>query len=172
MAAEYERVILRDATKEDGPTLLTLMHAAFEEYKNVLAPPSAAHTETLGSVLKRLTAGYAVLALTGSEPVGFAFYEPKGAHLYFSRLSVLPRFRNRGIGRALIEYVEGRARATGASGVRLGVRLQLPHLVRRYEQLGYRITEYHTHPGYAQPTFVYMEKDGGGVEGRIWKSEI
>jgi hypothetical protein len=46
----------------------------------------------------------------------------------------------------------------GAAGVKLGVRLQLPHLVARYERLGYRITKYMTHSGYAQPTFVYMEK--------------
>jgi ribosomal protein S18 acetylase RimI-like enzyme len=158
MAPENEHVILREATKEDAPTLLRLMHAAFEEYKNVLDPPSAAHTETVGTVLKKLSTGAAVIAYIDGEPVGFAFYEPKGTHLYFSRLSVLPAFRSRGVGRKLIDHVERRARETGAAGVRLGVRLQLPHLVARYERLGYGITEYRTHEGYVAPTFVFMEK--------------
>jgi hypothetical protein len=38
------------------------------------------------------------------------------------------------------------------------VRLQLPHLVARYERRGYRTTKQMTHRGYAQPTFIYMEK--------------
>jgi ribosomal protein S18 acetylase RimI-like enzyme len=158
MATENEHVILREARKEDAPTLVRLMHAAFDEYKNVLDPPSAAHAETVQTVQKRLAAGSAAIALVGGEPAGFAFYEPRGTHLYFSRLSVLPEFRNRGVGRALIQYVERRARETGRAGVRLGVRLQLPHLVARYERLGYRITEYVAHPGYTDPTFVFMEK--------------
>ena len=100
-----------------------------------------------------------MLACIDAGPAGFAFYEPRGTYLYFSRLSVLPELRNRGIGRALIGYVEHRAREIGAAGVRLGARLQLLHLVDRYTRLGYHITEYVAHPGYAEPTFVFMEKD-------------
>lgn len=57
--------------------------------------------------------------------------------------------------------VAGECGAPGARhrrGVRLGVRLQLPHLVVRYERLGYRITKYMTHAGYEHPTYVFMEK--------------
>lgn len=90
------------------------------------------------------------MARIGGEAVGVAFYQPQGGQVYFSRLSVLPTFRNRGVGRALIEYVERRALETGAAGVRLGVRLQLPHLIARYERLGYCIAKYMTHDGYAQ----------------------
>ena len=159
MAAENEHVILRDASEGDAGALLTLVHAAFGEYKNVLDPPSAAHAESIESVLKHLANGFAVVAIAGVEPVGFAFYELRGRHVYFSRLSVLPEWRNRRVGRALVEYVERRAREMPVAGVRLGVRLQLPHLVRWYERLGYRIVEYCTHPGYPRPTFVFMEKE-------------
>lgn len=150
---------LLEASDEDAPTLLQLMLVAFQEYEGVLDPPSAAHTETVESVNKRLASGSAVLALIDGDPAGFAFYQPHGTHLYFSRLSVLPAIRNRGIGRALIDYVEARAREHGFAGVRLGVRVQLPHMRARYERLGYRITEYRTHEGYEKPTYVFMEKD-------------
>ena len=71
---------------------------------------------------------------------------------------MLPQWRNNGIGTAILDYVEQRARQIGAAGVRLGVRLQLPHLVARYERMGYRITKHMTHAGYTEPTFVFMEK--------------
>jgi GNAT superfamily N-acetyltransferase len=134
------------------------MWAAFEEYEGVLDPPSGAHHESIDTVGRRLSRGAAVLASVAEKPVGFAFYELDAGLLYFGRLSVLPQWRNRGVGGALLGYVERRARETGAAGVRLGVRLQLPHLVARYERLGYRTTKHMTHPGYARPTFVYMEK--------------
>jgi len=149
---------IRAALPEDAPVLLELMRAAFEEYEGVLSPSSGAHSETVDTVRRKLTAGGAVLALVDEEPAGWAYYEAVGDLLYFGRLSVLPRFRNRGIGRALLDEVERRARDTGAAGVRLGVRLQLPHLVERYQRLGYQVTEYRTHQGYTTPTYVFMEK--------------
>ncbi len=139
------------------------MQEAFAEYERVLDPPSGARRETLESTNRHLAAGPAVVAEVDGEPAGFAFYEPAGPLVYFSRLSVRPAFRMRGIGRALLEHVETRARDSGASGVRLGVRLQLPHLIARYQRFGYRITEYRTHEGYAQPTYVMMEKTWEGL---------
>ena len=38
---------LREATTADLPTLLVLVHKAFEEYRGRLDPPSGAHDETL-----------------------------------------------------------------------------------------------------------------------------
>jgi GNAT superfamily N-acetyltransferase len=151
-------ITIREANVQDAETILRLMLAAFAEYDGVLNPPSGAHDETIRTVRLKLKRGGAVVAYVDKEPAGFAFYEPVKDLLYFGRLSVLPAFRNRGIGAALLEHVEARARHTGAAGVRLAVRLQLPHLVARYERLGYRTTKHMTHKGYAEPTYVFMEK--------------
>jgi len=150
-------ITLREAGPDDAQVLLHLMRAAFEEYEGVLDPPSGAHQETIDTVGRRLARGAAVLASVEDEPVGFAFYELDEGLLYFGRLSVLPQWRSKGIGGALLDYVERHARETGAAGVRLGVRMQLPHLIARYERRGYRTTKHMTHTGYAQPTFIYME---------------
>jgi GNAT superfamily N-acetyltransferase len=152
------QITFREARAEDALTLLRLMQAAFEEYDGLLDPPSGVQKETIDNVRQRLTAGAAVLASVGDTPVGFAFYYPDEDLIYFGRLSVVPHARNRGVGRALLEYVERRAQDAGAAGVKLGVRLQLPHLLARYERSGYRITQYKTHSGYESPTYVYMEK--------------
>lgn len=156
------QLTIREASPDDAPVLLRLMHEAFAEYAHVLDPPSGAHNETLDTIRRHLAAGPAVIAYLDGEPAGFAFYEPVGPLVYFSRLSVRPKFRMQGIGCALVEQVEQRAKDSGAAGVRLGVRLQLPHLIARYERFGYRITEYRTHEGYAKPTYVLMEKTWGG----------
>ena len=152
------QITIREAGSDDAIAILRLMLAAFEEYEGVLDPPSGAHKATVDTVRTHLSRGGAVLATIDDEPVGFAFYEAVDDLLYFGRLSVRPDMRNRGIGRALLDAVERRARDAGAAGIRLGVRVQLPHLVARYERLGYRLTKYMTHPGYAQPTFIHMEK--------------
>ena len=41
---------------------------------------------------------------------------------------------------------------------RLGVRVALPHLLERYERLGYRMYEERFHEGYSEPTYLMMEK--------------
>ena len=120
--------------------------------------PQARITKRSTPVRRRLAHGAAVIASVADEPVGFAFYEPDEGLLYFGRLSVLPQWRKKGIGGALLDYVERLAAETGAAGVRLTVRLQLPHLIARYERRGYRTTKHMTHTGYVQPTFIYMEK--------------
>ena len=152
------QLTIAEACKNEASILLHLLQAAFEEYEGVLDPPSGAHNENEETVCAKLAAGGAALARVDGKPAGFVFYEPAEDLIYFGRLSVLPRFRNQGIGGALVAYVERKAREIGAAGVRLGVRLQLPHLVARYERLGYRITKSMTHRGYDRPTWVYMEK--------------
>jgi len=150
---------LRQARESDIPTLLSILHTAFDEYHGRLDPPSGVHAETLETIQSKLKTATAMIAYVGDEAAGCVFYEPKGEHLYLGRLSVLPQFRKLGIGRALIDYVEAQAIKLNMPRVQLGARIALPHLKAYYEKLGYHIISYETHPGYAQPTYVMMEKD-------------
>ena len=143
---------LRQANETEALLLLEITHAAFEEYRGRLDPPSGVHVETVESVLAKLKTATAVIAFVGTEAAGCVFYEPKDNHLYLGRLSVLPQFRKLGIGRALIDYVEAQARNLNIPRVQLGVRIALPHLKAYYEKLAYRIISYETHPGYTQQT--------------------
>jgi ribosomal protein S18 acetylase RimI-like enzyme len=150
---------LRTAVPADAGILTALVVAAFQEYRGTVLPPSGAHQETAESIGRRLASGRATIAVVGGVDAGCVFSESHAdGYVYFSRLCVLPQFRNRGVGAALIECVELEARASGARGVRLGVRLQLEALIGRYERLGYRIARLLTHDNYAEPTYVYMEK--------------
>jgi len=153
-----ESIVLREATVADIPTLVTLVRTAFEEYRGRLDPPSGAHNETPETLHQALQTGFAALALVNAEAVGCVFYHQEGEHMYLGRLSVLRRFRRYGVGRALTEYVEQRARDLGLPRVQLGVRTALPHLQAYYARLGYRVVCYEAHAGYTAPTYVVMEK--------------
>ena len=54
---------IREATVEDMAILLRLVAAAFEEYVGVLDPPSGAHNETIETVGRKLASGAVALAL-------------------------------------------------------------------------------------------------------------
>jgi ribosomal protein S18 acetylase RimI-like enzyme len=149
---------LREATEADAGTLAALVREAFEDYRGRLDPPSGAHAETPQAVRERLCSARAVLALAGEVAAGCVFYEKQEGRVYLSRLAVRPACRGRGLGRALIEYVEGRARALGLPRVRLGVRLALTQQRAYYERLGYGPVETGAHAGYAEPTYLLMEK--------------
>jgi predicted N-acetyltransferase YhbS len=151
-------ISLREATDADVPTIVGLIHAAFQEYAGVIDPPSGAHKESEEKLREAMQTERAVLALLGEHVLACVLYRPESDRMYFGRLAVLPAYRNRGISAALIAYVEQRARELGLPRVQLGVRVALPHLRARYERLGYNVVEQRSHPGYAEPTYLVMEK--------------
>lgn len=83
---------------------------------------------------------------------------PRAPHVYLGRLSVLPAFRQYGVGSALPRHVEQRAPALGVSRLQLSIRAALPPLQASYERQGYRVVRYESHHGYTVPTSVVMEK--------------
>jgi GNAT superfamily N-acetyltransferase len=151
-------ISLREASDADIPTIVALIHAAFKEYDGAIDPPSGAHKESEEKLHEAMKTERAVLALLAGQAVACGLYRAEREYMYFGRLAVLPAYRGRGIAGALIGYVEARASELGLPRVRLGVRLALPHLRARYERLGYRVIEERRHAGYAEPTYVVMEK--------------
>ena len=151
--------LLREVTDQDIPTLVVVLRTAFEEYRGRLDPPSGAHTETVEKVRQKLTTTCAVVAVINQEVAGCVFYQPENDLMYLERLAVLPLYRRRGLAKALIDYVEARARALGLSHVRLGVRVVLRDNWAYYERLGYYLVEYKAHQGYTEPTYAILEKD-------------
>jgi len=140
-----------------GPDDATLVHgimlAAFAEYRGVLDPPSSAHAETVTDVVHALAAGGGALAWLGAEAVGSARYGRQPDHLYIGRIPVLPAYRGRGIGGALVTFLEGQARILGFSEVRLETRTILRRNLALYERLGYQIREIVPHP--RNPAFSF-----------------
>lgn len=153
---------IRSAGQRDLPTLLWLIHTAFEELRNHLDPASGAHAETEGSLHTLFARGEAAaVAYSGDAPVGCVFFVRTGVEMYAHRLAVLPEHRRSAIGRSLMAFVEERAEQEGCAYVRVGVRLALPGNHAFFERLGYVAIVEDSHARYASPTFAHMVKELG-----------
>ncbi len=151
-------LLVREAHGGDVELLRDILMRAFREYEGRLDPPSGVHSETAASLGDKLKAGGALICAVGGSVAGCIFYAPKADYLYVGRLAVLPEYRRHGIGDALLRAAEGRAADFGLSRVRLGVRLALGKLRAYYEARGYSPIALGRHAGYAEPTYVEMEK--------------
>jgi GNAT superfamily N-acetyltransferase len=149
---------VRDARSADAAVLLDLLARAFRQYEGRLDPPSGAHSETEASIVAWLQSGGVLLCEHDAGAVGCVFHACKEGYLYIGRLAVAPPWRRRGIGDLLLGAAERRARDLGLPAVRLGVRIVLAELRTWYEVRGYTSIGLRSHAGYAQPTFVEMEK--------------
>jgi ribosomal protein S18 acetylase RimI-like enzyme len=134
------------ASQEDAPLVFDIMQHAFAEYLGVLDPPSGVHAETLDDVIHAMDDGGAVLAWIDNQPVGTARYAYHGDSCYIGRVSVLPAYRGQGIASAMMDYIEGIARAHGSAYLEIAVRVALESNVHLYERIGYTITETFEHP--------------------------
>lgn len=122
------------------------MLAAFEEFRGKLDPPSGALRETLADVRVAASEGGAFLGFLDGEPVASGRYALKEDHLYCGRLAVLPAFRGKGIGKALLAHVEKVAREKGFQEIRLATREVMESNLRLYLSQGYEVQEVFTHP--------------------------
>ena len=160
MSSQDAPFSIRDASAADAPTLALTIRTAFDEYRGLLTPPSAALDETPESVRRELESEYgAVLAEVRDEVAGCVLFRPEGADLYFGRLSVIPKYRGGGLAGMLVRSVEAEAAARGCPGVVLGVRIALPDNQRLFQHLGYVEVARHAHSGFREPTWIEMRKD-------------
>jgi predicted N-acetyltransferase YhbS len=150
---------LRRATPADAQLVLDLIQAAFAEYRGRLKPDSSAYGETPEGIARQLAGRQgAVIAERDGVAVGCVLYRDKGEDVYFGRLSVLPDHRRSGVAEALVGAVESEARARGAAGIVLGVRIALAGNQRLFTRLGYVEISREAHPGFSEPTSINMRK--------------
>jgi len=150
-------VEVADARLDDAPAFLRVMQLAFAEHAGRLDPPSGTHTETLDDVRAAIARGGAFLARIGGEPAGCARWRLEPEFIYGERVGVLPAFRGRGVGAALMRAIEDVGRAVGRPQVRIGTRAQLQDNRRFYEGLGYRVLREQRHPR-GTDTILWMGK--------------
>ncbi len=152
-------LVLRRAAPADAPLVLDLIQTAFAEYRGRLKPDSSAYGETQEGIAAQLVGRQgAVIAERDGAAVGCVLYRDEGDDLYFGRLAVLPDHRRSGVAEALVAAVEDEARARGAPGVLLGVRIALTGNQRLFSRLGYVEISRDAHPGFSEPTSINMRK--------------
>lgn len=118
--------MVRDYYREDGHV--------FDEVRQ----PAALHAIAAGNDWVR---GW--LVFDGSTPVGYAVVtisfsvESGGRDGFLDEVYLIPRVRNRGLGRQLLDLIDGEARALGLNRLYLEVEHHNP-AIRLYRRAGYR----------------------------------
>jgi GNAT superfamily N-acetyltransferase len=149
---------IRALSAADADAAASLIREAFAAQSLATDPPSSALRETATSVAAHLAEGGGAALESGGALVGVALWAERDGGLYLGRLAVLPEWRGRGGARALIAAAETEARRRALPRLHLRVRLALEENRRLFSARGFTPTGEGAHPGYAEPTFLRMEK--------------
>ncbi|MDQ1003078.1 ribosomal protein S18 acetylase RimI-like enzyme [Neobacillus niacini] len=138
-----------------------LMQEAFEEYR-FLEVPSSAINEPVDSLRNSFRNGSEkfILCYIDGNPLGSLRFKTKGQTLYFSRVSVPPYARGRGIAKSMLSWLEDYTKKEGIHKLQCKVRSSLTHNVLLYQSIGYTVTEEEmvTNPDKFPVSIVVMEK--------------
>lgn len=123
---------LRLAAEDDAPAIALMSRDLIERglgwsWTRGRVARSIAHRETS-----------TVVACEAGHLVGFAIMTFSDEHGHLSLLAVQPAQQRRGIGRALVEWLEESARVAGLSGIHLEVRATNLDARRFYRCLGFQ----------------------------------
>ncbi len=151
-------ITLRAMRSEDAAAVAALIRAAFAARSVVTDPLPSALRITQADVTEHLRIGGGAVAEAAGALAGSALWAERDGGLYLARLAVAPAWRGRGIAKVLVAMAETAAHAMGLPRVHLSTRLVLLDNRRLFAACGFVETTREAHPGYAEATFVNMEK--------------
>ncbi len=149
---------IRTATGNEARLVASVLRQAFAEYKPLYTSQGySATTPGAGEIHTRISEGPVWIALHEGYIVGTASVVPKEAGFYIRGMAVLPAARGLGIGRLLLEEIEGFATANGCKRLFLSTTPFLHRAIRLYERFGFQHTSDGPHDLFGTPLFT-MEK--------------
>jgi N-acetylglutamate synthase-like GNAT family acetyltransferase len=144
---------IRRATAADLLTVQEVMSAAYEKYLTYMDRPPA---PMLRDYVPVIEAG--ALWVAGDPVAGVIALNLTGDTLLIENLAVRPASQGTGVGRALMDFAELRARQLEVRRLALYTHVVMTENQAIYQHLGYREVERKTVDGYHR---VFMEKTLG-----------
>ena len=145
-----ERPPVRQAGAADLPVVREIVTAAYDKYLTRMDRPPAPMLRDYAPAVEAGT-----LWVTGEPVAGLISLIPKGDSLLVENLAVRPEAQGTGVGRALMDFAERRARQLKLTRLTLYTHVVMTENQAIYTHLGYREVERRTADGYHR---VYMEK--------------
>jgi len=133
---------IRPIEPADAGEVLTLQRAAFVQEALIYGSPDMPPlTQTLEELQAELAENLGVVAVDGARMVGALRARVDGDLLLVGRIAIAPDRAGEGIGSALLEAVERRGAAAGATEAELFTGSLSEANQRLYERLGYAETQ-------------------------------
>jgi N-acetylglutamate synthase-like GNAT family acetyltransferase len=139
---------IRDATVSDIPLLAAIIRGSFHDVaerfglnsENCPKHPSNCDTDRVRAEFEK---GIRYCILEQSDiPCGCVALEQRDAGIcYLERLSVLPEFRHKGLGTALIKHFIAEAKYLGAERIEIGIIAEHTELRNWYAAAGFSVTK-------------------------------
>lgn len=134
-ATDARTVRFRCCTNGDRARVIALWEQVFPD-----DPPHSAPPQVFDAKLA-MNDGLLFIATDAGEVIGTAMAGYDGHRGWLYTVAVLPEFRGRGIGTALVRHAVGALRAMGCPKVNLQVRASNTAVVGFYETLGFEVEE-------------------------------
>ncbi len=148
-------VTIRHATLEDLPSVSSLMHESFIEYRPSYTEEAfAATTPGSDELAKRMAEGPMWVATQDDVLVGTVSALPLGDEFYIHGMAVLPEVRGLGLGELLLKTVEDCAHAQGYKRLTLSTTPFLLRAIRLYERFGFQRISDGPHELFGTPLFT------------------
>lgn len=139
----------------DWAGVLELIRRAFSGMEGRIDPPSSLHRLTQEGVAEQARTGEVWV----DAPLrACMFLTVKPGRLYLGKLAVEPALQGQGLGRALVEKAEERARAIGLPVLELETRVELVENHATFRRLGFQETGRKAHEGFDRPTSITFQK--------------
>jgi ribosomal protein S18 acetylase RimI-like enzyme len=146
------RIDIRPAAEADIEPVRELVQAAYRLYLPRMGKPPG---PMLDDYAERQRQGELTVALIGAEVVGIVVMVRAADHLHLDNVAVHPRWQRRGIGQALIAFVEEAARTYEVAELRLYTHVTMTENIALYTRLGFAETHRALEDGYER---VFMRK--------------
>ena len=147
--------MIRSARPDDEPSVRRIVFDAYSHYIERIGREPGPMGDDYAA---RIDAGQVWVAEEGGEIAGLVVIEHEGDSVLLDNIAVSPHFQGQGHGRALMEFVEARARADGATSLRLYTHIKMTENIALYVKIGFVETGRVREHGFDR---VYMTKSLG-----------
>ena len=143
---------IRRATQDDAEGIAALVAEAYSLYIPRIGKKPAPMLDDYAQVI----ADSCVFVLAdGADIQGVLVVSQQNTELLLNNIAVLPRYKGKGIGKALLAFCEEHAQATGCDAIQLYTHQLMTENIAIYKKLGYQETHRATEDGFAR---VFMRK--------------